>query len=132
MRNLAAELHTARVLLDAARILVNIEATRLKLQIEGHPEAESWVPECVAMTQTLLDELQLSVARARSALTCARSLDPQATHSTLRSAERVIDLLEAGHAELRVAIHSLEAAHRSLLHMSRKVFDALMARLCMT
>lgn len=132
MRHLAAELHTARVLLDAARVLVNVEATRLKLEIEGHPEAESWVPECVAMTKTLLAELQSSVARARAALWRARSLDPQSPHSTLRSAERVIDLLETGHAELRVAINSLQAAHRNLHQMACKVFDALMARLCMT
>jgi hypothetical protein len=130
MRHLAAELNTARVLLDAVRVLVNIEATRFRLLVEGHPEAESWAPECVAMTEALLGEITLSVARARTVVARVRSLDMLPTPSPLGAADRAIDLLEAGQAELRVAIRSVQAAHLNLQHMSCKVFDALMARLC--
>jgi hypothetical protein len=132
MRHLAEELSAARVLLDAARVLVNVEATRFKLLIEGHLEAEDWVPECVAMAGTLLSELEFSVRRARPVLTRVRSLDPLTTHSTLAAADRAIALLEAGHAELRAAIDCLKGAQTNLQHRSSTVFDALMARLCTT
>lgn len=130
MRELAEELHAARVLLDAARLLVGVELTRVALVVEGWPGAEAFAEDGAAVTESVLCEMEACVGRARAALASARSTDGgAAVDATFARAERAVDRLALGHAELWAAIQALHAAHRRLQRLSREAFHELMGRL---